>query len=147
MRLVFQGLRARPKTLLCESAVLKSGKFSERISKEQEKPCSVERKHDATYHECLGYIGLAIKNSAQIQQGIYHVRILLRRAMIEVGNESKRGISTANLEAVFDANRQSMEGADDLAFFSEGIQLSSTLLGLFEENLREAGCLYIEVSH
>lgn len=67
--------------------------------------------------------------------------------MIEVGNESESGVCTADLEAVFETDRQSMEGADDLAFFSEGIQLSSTLLGLFEENLREAGCLHIKVSN
>lgn len=67
--------------------------------------------------------------------------------MIEVGNESKSGVSTADLETVFETNRQSMEGPNDLSFCSEGIQMSSTLLGLVEENLREAGCLHIDVSH
>lgn len=67
--------------------------------------------------------------------------------MIKVGNEPKSGVSTADLEAVFETNRQSMEGADDLAFCFEGIQMSSTLLGLFEENLREAGCLHTDISH
>lgn len=41
--------------------------------------------------------------------------------MIEVGNESKSGVSTPDLEAVFETNWQSMEGADDLALCPEGI--------------------------
>lgn len=99
------------------------------------------------YHECLGYIGLAIKNSAQVQQGIYHVRVLLRRAIVKAGNESKGSVSAADLEAVFETDRQSMQGADDLALCPEGIQMPSALLGLFKENLRQAGCLHASVSH
>lgn len=67
-------------------------------------------------------------------------------AIIEVGNKSKRGISTADLEAVFEANWQSMEGANDLAFRPEGIQVLGSLLSLIEEYLRETGRLKLNVS-
>lgn len=99
-----------------------------------------------TYHECLRYVGLAVQNSAQIQQSVDHIRTLLRWAIIKVGNKSKSGISTTDLKAVFEANWQSMERADDLAFGPEGIQMLSSLLSLFEEDLGETRRLTLNVS-
>lgn len=104
------------------------------------------KKQGTTYHKRLRNVGFAIQNSAQIQQSIDHVRILLRWTIIKVGNEAKSGIGTADLKAVFEANWQPMERANNLALRSESIQMLGSLLGLFEEYLGETGRLEVNVS-
>ncbi|ROV93589.1 hypothetical protein VMCG_08091 [Cytospora schulzeri] len=94
---------------------------------------------------CLDHVGPDPKCS-QTEQHVYQTRVYLGRTVVEVGNKAKGGVATADLEAVFQANRQSMKRASQLTSFSECIKMLSPLKGLFEEYFGEATGLKLAVS-
>jgi hypothetical protein len=76
--IVLIGLRVRPNTLLCESAVFVSQVRLYVISRT---PCPMVLPEGirlpSTYHESLRHVGLDVEDSAQVQQKIHEARITL----------------------------------------------------------------------
>lgn len=102
---------------------------------------------DRIYHQCLRNIGFTEWNSSQAEQHIYQTGVLPRRSVVEVSNETQSGVGAAQLEAVFQADRQSMKWASQLTSLAEGIKMLSPLQGLLEEYFGEARRLNFAVSH
>lgn len=66
---------------------------------------------DITHHHCLRHVTLHVEYGAESQKNVHNRRVIRRLLVIKIRHEPEGGLGTNELEAVFDADRQSMERA------------------------------------